>query len=177
MVQILSEKGYGPESATSIDAVSGAEAPNLDSPGAPAFPQMRRVSGRKGLMRATSESDSDSADEGWCMVSPLSRTAGFPRLSRLTTVLDPENEEPRSTDLPIFKRPCCRSSRSFQADPACMPGDKKPATSSNTGAEVEEGDVRYIKTERVVLTQTFLTSWRVRSGWDVWECEYNQLSA
>ena len=30
--------------------------------------------------------------------------------------------------------------------------------------EAESADVEYIKTERVVLTQTFLTSWCVRRG-------------
>ena len=103
MVRVSFEKGCEPESSALVEAVCGAEAPNLDTPGAPAFPRMQRVLGRKRLMRATSESDLNYADEGECQVSPCSRRMGFPREARWTIDSDSKSNGGGRAEPPLSR--------------------------------------------------------------------------
>ena len=156
----------------SVEAAREAQVPNLDTPGAPAFPGRKRVLGRKRLMRATSESDSDSADTEESGGSSSIGKRGFHQVARSTGIHDSDNVRPISAEPSIKKRLRCGSSICLETSPACRFGDQVPATSSYAGPEVLSGDVEYIKTERVVLTQVFLTAWRLGRGREVGECEY-----
>ena len=122
MVQILLEVGRGPAAGAASELIDRPAPSSLLLSWAPAFSRMRRVLGRKRLMREASESDSDSEDSVRGHTGRVIKK--FPR--RLST------------------------SKS---------GDYSSATQDAAEAVVESADVEYIKTERVVLTQTLLTLW------------------
>ena len=97
----------------------------------------------------------------------LSGAPAFPRMRRVLerrrlmreasdSDSDSEDSVHGHTGRVIKKFPWCLS--------ASKSGDYLSATQEAAEAVVESADVEYIKTERVVLTQTFLTSWCVRSG-------------
>ena len=127
MAQNSIKKGNGPAVEAASEVIDCPVSPNLPSPGAPAFPRMRRVLGRKRLMRETSGSDSDS-----------------------------DSSDSDHSGEVVKKFRCCLS--------VSKQGDHSGAVVEVPGVAVETADVEYIKTERVVLTQTFLTSWCVRRG-------------
>ena len=123
MVKRSIEVGRGPASGVTPKIVDGPASSHRILSGAPAFPRMKRVSGRKRLMREVSDSDSDSEDS-------VGSHSG-----RLIETVSGRSSAPRSGD-----------------------------PSGKTQEEFDSPDVEYVKTERVVLVQTFLTTWCVRRG-------------
>ena len=119
------EVGHGPAVSVTSEMVDGPASSRRFLSGAPAFPRMKRVLGRKRLMREASDSDSDSED------LVLGRPAH------------------------VIKKFSRRSS-------APKSGDHSSKVQVPEEVEVESPDVEYVKTERVVLAQTFFTSWCVR---------------
>ena len=123
MVKRSIEVGHGPAVGVTPEMVGGPASSRRILSGAPAFPRMKRVSGRKRLMREASDSDSDSRD-----------SIGS-RSDRIIKTFSRRSSAPRSGD-----------------------------HSGKTQEEFDSPDVEYVKTERVVLVQTFLTTWCVRRG-------------
>ena len=125
---------------------------------------MKRVRGRKRLVRAAGESDDDSEEEEGCQVPAVSRRSDLTRVARSTIESDPYNDEEGCDRSPFKKRARRGPLRFLEKHPAVRAGDISLATSSDpeTGADV--GDVIYVKMERMILKQTFLTSWCVRRG-------------
>ena len=127
MVQHFPIKGYGPVGSSAFKSLRGPAAPHLVCSGAPAFPRMKRVQGRKRLMRLVSDSDSDSEE------------SGFDTLHSASAKL------PRSL-------------------PESLLGGDSGSASGVSGSQADDDDVEYLRTERVVLTQTLLTSWWRKRG-------------
>jgi hypothetical protein len=121
MVKSSIEVGHGPAVSVTSEMVGSPASSRRILSGAPAFPRMKRVSGRKRLMREASDSDSESEDS----------VQGRP--DHIIKKFSRRSSAPRSGD-----------------------------HSSKVQEEFKSPDVEYVKTERVVLVQTFLTAWCVR---------------
>ena len=103
----------------------------------------RLLPGRRRLMRNEDSSGTDSDEEGMDAVAPPPSVSDSPALGSKRSTPGDKGEG----SFPPRKKTCVSQSPSVRA----------PLDSGES-----DSDVMYVRTERVPLSQTFLTSWLVR---------------